>query len=152
MDKTLPKIITGDSSIRLDKWWSVVFNTGKYPALSAVVKACLSIFTGPQVESSLSIMNDIIKKKSGRMLTETYSAIIGTKYHVIASGKISFELFHPKNIFRDPVNGRSNYFIHTVSSRYKRRLKTSRNNVVEKKRILSNTQLQAVLQNKKKDY
>ena len=80
MDKTLPKIITGDSSIRLDKWWSVIFTTGKYPALSAVVKACLSIFTGPQVESSLSIMNDIIKKKSGRMLTETYSAIIGTKY------------------------------------------------------------------------
>ena len=39
----------------------------------------------------------------------------------------------------------------TASSRYKRRLKTSQNNVAEKqKRILSNTQFQVVQQNKKK--
>ena len=39
-----------------------------------------------------------------------------------------------------------------LSSRNKRRLKTSRNNVVEKqKRILSNTQFQTVQQNEKKN-
>ena len=38
-----------------------------------------------------------------------------------------------------------------LSSRNKRRLKTSRNNVVEKqKRVLSNTQFQTVQQNEKK--
>ena len=135
MDKTLPKAITGNGSIRLDKWWSVIFNTGKYPVLLAVVKACLSIFTGSQVESSFSMMINIINKKSGRMLTETYSGIIGTKYNVMTSGKTSFELFHRKNIFRDPVNGRR------LKKCYKRRLKTSRGNVVEKQKfILSNTQ------------
>ena len=33
VDKTLPKAIVGDDSIQLDKWWSVTFNTGKYPVL-----------------------------------------------------------------------------------------------------------------------
>ena len=63
----------------------------------------IAFSTGPQV------MNDITNKKSCQMLTETYSAIIGTNYNVIASGKTSFELFHWKSIFRDPVNGRRNY-------------------------------------------
>ena len=137
MDKTLPKAITGNGSILLDKWWSVIFNTGKYPVFLAVFKACLSIFTGPQVESSFSMMINIINKKSGRMLTETYSGIIGTKYNVMTSGKTSFELFHRKNIFRDTVNGRR------LKKCYKLRLKTSRSNVVEKQKfILSNTQFQ----------
>ena len=97
LDKTLPKAVTDEGSARLDKWWSEIFKPGKYPVLSSVIKACLSVFTGPQVESSFSMMNDIINKKSGRMLAETtYSAIIGTKYNLLASGKTSFELFHRK--------------------------------------------------------
>ena len=96
-------------------------------------------------------MKDIINKKPGRMLTENYSASIGTKRNAISCGKTSFELFHRKNIFRDPVNGTRNYILRTGSSCYKRRLKTSRNNAVGKqKRILCNTQLQVVKQNKKR--
>ena len=41
VDKTLLKAISGDGSIRLDKWWSVIFNTGKYAVLSVVVKSGL---------------------------------------------------------------------------------------------------------------
>ena len=145
LDKTLPKAVTDDGNVRLDKWWSVVFKNGKYPVLSSVIKACLSIFSGPQVESSFSMMNDIINKKSGRMLVETYSAIIGTKYNLLASGKTSFALFHRKNIFRDPVNARRNYFIRTSCSRYKRRLKTAQNEVAAKQqKILSQTQIQTI--------
>ena len=70
VEKTLPKSITGDGSIRLDKWWSVIFKTGKYPVLSAVFKGLLSTFTGPQVESSFTMMSNIINKKSCRMITE----------------------------------------------------------------------------------
>ena len=44
VNKTLPKVFAGDGSIQLDKWWSVIFINSKYPVLSAVVKACLSIF------------------------------------------------------------------------------------------------------------
>ena len=75
MDETLSKAITGDGSVWLDKWWSVIFNTSKHPVLSAVVKGSLLIFTGLQLKSSFSMMNNIITKKLGRMLSETHSAI-----------------------------------------------------------------------------
>ena len=51
LDTNLPEFTKG---IRLDEWWTKVFNTGSYPSLSAVVKAALSVFTGPQIEWSLS--------------------------------------------------------------------------------------------------
>ena len=59
------------------------------------------------------------------MLTETYSSFIETK--------CSLKLFHLKNIFRNPFNGRTNYFLRIASSGYKLRLKTLQNNVTEKK-------------------
>ena len=37
---------------RLDEWWAEVFSMGKYPTLFKLVKACLSIFTGPMIEQS----------------------------------------------------------------------------------------------------
>ena len=52
---------------RLDIWWNKVFHTKRYPALSDLVRASLSIFTGPMVECSFSMMNDIIDARSGRM-------------------------------------------------------------------------------------
>ena len=58
-------------------------NTAKHPVLSAFV----------------NVIN-VINKKSGRMLTEIYSAITGTKYNVIASGEMSFELFCWKKHFK----------------------------------------------------
>ena len=51
VNKTLPKVVAGDGSIRLDKWWSVIFINSKYPVLSAVVKACSSIFIPVEVLS-----------------------------------------------------------------------------------------------------
>ena len=42
------------------KWWSQVMLSGKYPALSKVVAAALSVFHGPQVESSFNLLGDII--------------------------------------------------------------------------------------------
>ena len=75
-------------------------NTAKHPVLSAFVKAHVTVSTGLQVESLFSMMNNVINKKSGRMLTEIYSAITGTKYNVIASGEMSFELFCWKKHFK----------------------------------------------------
>ena len=45
---------------RLDGWWTKIFETKRYPILSSLVKASLSIFTGPMVEISFSMMNNII--------------------------------------------------------------------------------------------
>uniref|UniRef100_A0A8C5BWR0 Sulfotransferase n=1 Tax=Gadus morhua TaxID=8049 RepID=A0A8C5BWR0_GADMO len=45
-------------------WLAKVFNSQKFPALSKVVKAALSIFHGPLVEASFNLMGDIIDPKS----------------------------------------------------------------------------------------
>ena len=60
----------------IDVWWNNVFKLNEYPALTKVVMAALSIFTGPHVETSFSMMNDIIDKRSSRVDVSTYSAII----------------------------------------------------------------------------
>nr|XP_047128889.1 uncharacterized protein LOC124809169 [Hydra vulgaris] len=37
---------------RLDQWWSEVFVLNRYNLLTKIIKACLSIFTGPMIEQS----------------------------------------------------------------------------------------------------
>lgn len=58
VDLTLPSYKEGESMV---EWWGHVFDKPqKYPSLSAMVKCCLSIFHGPRVESSFSLMHDVI--------------------------------------------------------------------------------------------
>ena len=55
---------------RIDVWYAEnVFS--KYPVLGQVIKASLTIFHGPQVESSFSMMNNIVDDKSMRMNVST---------------------------------------------------------------------------------
>ena len=63
---------------RLHVWWNKAFKTNRYPVLSSLVRLCLSIFMGPMVECSFSMMNDIIDSWSGCMEIEAYSAIMAT--------------------------------------------------------------------------
>ena len=67
---------------RLDVWWNKIFETKHHPILSSVVKASLTIFTGPMVEISFSMMNDIIDSQSGRTEIDTYSTIMTVKYQL----------------------------------------------------------------------
>ena len=52
VDRRLPEFNVGQ---RIDLWWNSVIKSNEYPALSVVVKAALSIFTGLQIEASFSI-------------------------------------------------------------------------------------------------
>ena len=77
-------------------WWISV--SKKCPVVFKVVRAVLSIFHGPRVESSFSTMGDIINKKSGRMNIETYAAIQTIKYALVGMNvsifyKILFDIF-----------------------------------------------------------
>ena len=44
----------------------------RYSTLCCLVRAALSIFTGPIVECSLSLLNNIIDGKLGKMQVDTY--------------------------------------------------------------------------------
>ncbi|GBO02812.1 hypothetical protein AVEN_69588-1 [Araneus ventricosus] len=75
VDKFLPSYTDEHGNIlQIDLWWAAVFRSNKYCALSKMVRAILSCFLFPQVESSFSMMGDVLDKESGNMKIETFSA------------------------------------------------------------------------------
>ncbi|GFS61798.1 general transcription factor II-I repeat domain-containing protein 2A [Trichonephila clavipes] len=72
IDITKEMLYTSDESrnqvkCTIDKYWSKVFNLKddftndyKYPTLAELVKACLSCFHGPLVESAFNLMNTLV--------------------------------------------------------------------------------------------
>ena len=85
---------------RSDVWWNKVFKTNRYPVLSTLVRPCVSIFTGPMVEYSFSMMNNIIDSRSGRMEIETYSTIMTKKYSLNSSKSAALKC-NRKDILQD---------------------------------------------------
>ena len=105
MDESLPSVHDAQgNAIRLDHWWAALFSQNKYPSLSLLVKACLSIFTAPQVEQSFSGMNDIINPKTNRLEVKTFAAIQSLRYALKAKHKSSLQLFHRADVRKDPVD------------------------------------------------
>lgn len=90
LDSALP---TPGQNQRLDSWWSHVFDSARYPSLSKLIMSILSLFHGPCVDSSFSVMSNVIDKGSSRMKVDTYSAIQSVKYPIAASGKCALKLF-----------------------------------------------------------
>ena len=105
--------------------------------LSSVVKASLSIFSGPMVESSFSRMNGIIDPRSGRTEIDTYSPIMTVKYQLKSAGVTASSKFYRKDILRDPVDRNMCYYIWTACSRYKKRLATEREVMLQHQRKLT---------------
>ena len=62
-------MLRDNKPVRADNWWWQL--NEKYPVLSKLSLAALTVFHGPRVESSFSVMGDVIVKKSGRMNVST---------------------------------------------------------------------------------
>ncbi|KAK5871859.1 hypothetical protein PBY51_012600 [Eleginops maclovinus] len=90
VDQALPSFQHGEDVV---KWWAVVFNTGKYPALCQAVKAALSIFHGALVESSFSVMGTIIDQRSTSMKISTLSAVQTVKDTLQTRNQTGVEMF-----------------------------------------------------------
>jgi len=117
VDNLPPRLTKSGGEVRLDVWWTSVFNTQKYPSLSKIVKAIMSCFHGPQVEGSFNVMGDVMDEKSGRMNVETYSSIQTVKYGMRATNKSAIQLFQRKDILHDPVD---KILCNNIQSSYKR--------------------------------
>ena len=102
VDSSLPPY--DEDEERCDEWWGVVLESGKYPGLSKVALAVLTIFHGPQIESSFSVMTNIIDDKSTTMSIETYSATQTTKYRLMAEGKTAVQYFSRAEPTKAPVD------------------------------------------------
>ena len=132
LEKGLPVYVPGS---RIDVWWNSVFQLKEYPALTNFVRAALSIITGPHVETSFSMMNDIIDKRSSRMDISTYSAIMKVKYGGMAEGVSCTNKFHRRNVLRNPVDRVLSYNMRMAHSRYYKQLKEKRKKNSEKKNL-----------------
>ena len=93
VDPILLPALVSKNFIRADTWWFKLKD--KYPLLSKMSLVLLTIFYGPRVESSFSVMDDIMDKKSGRMNVSTYSAIQMVKYSLDAKTSHAFK---PKSV------------------------------------------------------
>ena len=113
--------------------------------LSTLVRPCVSIFTGPMVECSFSMMNDIIDSRSGRMEIEKYSAIMTKKYSLKSSKSAALKFT------RYIVDSTLLYYMRTSSSRYKKCLKTKRDKMLLKKKDLSEKVFSEVTKKRRKE-
>ena len=105
LSTNLPTINKTDGCAKcLDEWWSEVFEMKRFPVLEKVIKACLSIFTGPMIEQSFSAMNNIINKKTNRLNVETFSAIQSIRYDLKSTQQDTFSRYRRINFLRSPIN------------------------------------------------
>ena len=104
LDNCLPPALQNEKEVDLDAWWHQVMLTKKYPFLTMVVEACLSIFSGPIVEGTFSTLNITMDKVRNRLNCETYDAILKCKMFQKSKGKSSFDTYHRKDPLRSPVD------------------------------------------------
>lgn len=65
-------------------WWVKIFESQKYPTLSKLVKALLSVVVGPLVESTFNIMDDMMEEDQSRMRQDHLEAKLMIKYYLDA--------------------------------------------------------------------
>ncbi|KAM9386326.1 uncharacterized protein KZ484_007857 [Pholidichthys leucotaenia] len=100
VDSSLPD----PNLMSIDKWWTAVKGTKKYPALSKMVLTVLTCFHGPMVEGSFNLMGDIIDCKSTRMDNKTFSATQSVKYGLKARNATALQHFRKKEVLHTPVD------------------------------------------------
>lgn len=138
-----PPLDTSGNDVPVDVWWSKVFLMPKYSGLSKMVKAILSCFHGPQVESSFSMMSEIVDKKSGKMEIQTFSAIQTVKYRLLSEKKTSVDFFKKKDYLHQPVDRNLCYNLKSSRMNYQKELD-------KKKKIADEKSKQAIIPMKKK--
>ncbi|GFR03460.1 uncharacterized protein TNCT_135631 [Trichonephila clavata] len=105
IDITKEMLYTSDESgnqvkCTIDKYWSKVFNLKddftndyKYPTFAKLVKACLSCFHGPLVESAFNLMDTLV---TDSLKIDSLDAVQTVKYDLMASIETSYEKYGSK--------------------------------------------------------
>ena len=79
MNGNLPSTLNDeDNEVGFPEWWGKI--SDQYSVTFKVVCAILSIFHGPRLESTFSIMNNVIDQNLCRTNKETNGAIQDIKY------------------------------------------------------------------------
>lgn len=136
VDNNLPCPYINGNLTRIDVWWAFVFESEKYPALSKMVKAILSCFHGPQVESAFSSMSGILDQECGRMTIDTLSALQTVKYRLLKSEKTAVDFFKRDDYLHTPVQKSLCNNLRSSYKRYKEELEAKKREKEAKKEKL----------------
>ena len=85
-------------------WWAKIFTLkdgfgrDRYPVLTVLVKALMSIFTGPAVEGTFNIMGDIITEDRTSLTTFNYEALAVIKRRLQVSGQHAVTMNVPQKM------------------------------------------------------
>ena len=140
LDKTLLPTQVDGQPIGLDTWWGQVLKGEKYQILAKVVKAALSIFTGPKIEQSFSIMNRIINEKTNRLDITTNHAYQNVKFHLKSKKTTTLQHYKRTDILKSPLDKSLCYHMQSASGRRKMKEKKARaKKAKQKKEMLSTT-------------
>ena len=95
------EFVTSVLDVKMNEWWAAI---KVCPTLRLFSKCALSIFHGPQVESSFSFMKDLMSKKKVRMTMSTFSSMQTIKYYLMSKKAVSVRLFQRSSINHTPVD------------------------------------------------
>ena len=95
------------------------------------------------VESSFSMINDI-GSWSGRTEIDTYSVIMTVKCQLKSPVVTAWSKFYRNDILRDPADRNMYYYIRTACLRYKKRLATKREVMLQHPRKLTTKKSQEI--------
>ncbi|KAM8735510.1 uncharacterized protein AB9X84_023938 isoform 2-T2 [Acanthopagrus schlegelii] len=113
----LASYIEGDCRVDVD-WWSHVVSLKnadrdvRYPTLGKLVKAVLSIFTGPLVEGSFNLMDDILESDRCSMNVETYESLAVIKSTLKARDWTASTMNIDQPLRRSCLSSFQNYQLH----------------------------------------
>ena len=132
--KDLPSILKTDGKTpqRLDHWWDDVLKRHDLQYLGKVVKAALSIFTGPRIEQSFSLMNNTLTSTTNRLHTSTFSALQTVKMDLLASKEKSTQRYHRRNFLKSPINPWLCRGMLNAHSEFKKRRDATRKRVADR--------------------
>ena len=89
----IEKLVSVAGETNIIKWWASLEKSKRYPVLTKVALATLSIFHGPVVESSFNVMGVIMDTKSASIQVDTYSAYQTVKHALKACKTAALKLF-----------------------------------------------------------
>ena len=139
----LPNVTIGT---KIDDWWRL--NREKYPTIWKCVQAVLGCFHGPAVESSFSIMGNVITAQTSSIKICTFSAIQTVKYKLQAANQSAVQYFRRKDVTHDPVPQALVKNMKTAYKRYKNELDEIKT-AEEAKRTKMNLKKKSVVAKKK---
>lgn len=96
------------------KFWSEIIKRKEYPVLSKMIKALLTCFHGPSVESTFNLMDHFMTENRTSLNIESLDSLQTIKYYLNSVSASTCELFGSKDPLHEPMQ--QNFGLNLINS------------------------------------